>query len=235
MVGSYTKGKIYDRVKGIVFEPDSEFENHNLGGFNPASGILRVNIDELRGRGQEALAARYARYFRGSNVKPRQVNIAHELGHGIDLDTVEEAEAHGIDVNKLAGALGGRVDNLSAMHNRVGWEHRLEPHPTLGDPFKVDRWRLNDALVVESREAPPTGYAAEHPKEDFGESFAIVSLGGDTRTIPERKRIVDETVEKAQARSFEQRNFTVKKADTKNGVYSPSKINALKLNVVERS
>lgn len=197
-VSDMTKGKIFSRIKGIVFSAGDKFKDKDLGGYVASGNYLRLNIDEVRKENSDPLAPRYQRYFKGrTDIGTFEVNVAHEMGHSIDIHTTAEAEASDVDVNQMwHPGTAGLMYNLSAFHSNVGWRHSVQDHDS-GLFGKIDQWNIDDALMSEQNEYPPTSYAATDPGEDFAESFAIIALKGDTASLPIRESIVRKTIDAA--------------------------------------
>lgn len=198
-VSDFTDGKIFSRVNGIVLSSRDKFENNSLGGYRRHGGYLRVNFDELRKEEGDELAPRYKPYFKDQpEIGTAEVNLAHELGHSLDLHSAEEAEASKLPQVWDAGV---GMHKVSAFHGNVGWRHSVQDHEK-GLLGKVDHWNLDDAAMTEQREFPPTTYAASQPAEDFAESFAIAALNGDTSTLDLRTATVKQVIEAAEGAAY---------------------------------
>lgn len=202
-VSEFTKGKIFDRVKGIVFSAGDKFEDRNLGGYVPSGGYLRLNIDEVRKEEGDELAPRYRRYFKEQpDIGTFEINLAHELGHAMDVQTYHETTASGLDIEAIwHPGVGGSMHNVSAFHRNVGWRHEIQDHAS-GLMGRIDIWSIDDAMMSERGEYPPTAYAASEPSEDFAESFAIAALGGDLSTLTTRSQILAKTIAAANGRTL---------------------------------
>lgn len=199
-VSDFTQGKIFSRVKGIVFSSGDKFENKNLGGYIRHGGYLRVNIDELRKEEGDELAPRYKPYFKDQpEIGSAEVNMAHELGHSLDVHSAEEAEASELQDGVWDPGFG--MHKVSAFHGNVGWKHSVQDHEK-GLFGKVDQWNLDDAAMTEQREFPPTSYAATEPAEDFAESFAIAALNGDTSSLGLREATIKRVIDAAEGTAY---------------------------------
>jgi len=229
-VGKFTRGKIYDRVKGIVFCGDEEFADHDLGGFHFPSGVMRLNMDKLRDAMHTGLPQRYIPYFRGkNNVSAFSITLAHELGHAMDIQTMEEVNRHFISPDQHGYmALGSRTASFSSFNELPGWTYKVVPQGRYG---KRDEWRFDVGQALEGREYPPNTYAHTKPSEDMGESFAIAALGGDMSSMPMRRNRIRETIDRAEGREAASHQLEMQKIEPQDGVYRPRKLGALALDV----
>jgi hypothetical protein len=232
-VGNYTKGKIFSRMRGIVFLPDSDFEDKDLGGFQFASGVMRLNLDEFRA-GAGALPPRYQRYFQGrTDVDTPKIVFAHELGHVMDLTTTDEVDALFIDKDQHGWmAMGGRTGDFSAFNRLPGWKHQVVEDDK---GFKKDVWNFDVTSALEEAwgETPPTNYGQSKPHEDTGESFAIDSLGGDMSTLRMRQKVLHEMIKNAVGDEMGPLKFTVAKSKLENDIYRTNKLKGLRLKLYE--
>lgn len=203
-VVALSKGKIFNRVAGVALLPAAHFPAGNAASFSTYGRILAVNIDHLREArdfyaSHDDRGGRYFRYFDGKEPLYK-IFIAHELGHSLDISSLGESEAMGINSNEAKGRLGTEVSGISAFQNKFGWnKYHTEP----GDFIDKHYWQLDDAQASESRERPLTGYANEDPGEDFAETFGVMAAGGDVNSVPGRVRTVLQTIEQASGRPSE--------------------------------
>ncbi|HEU4914022.1 MAG TPA: hypothetical protein VFT16_01260 [Candidatus Saccharimonadales bacterium] len=232
-VGNYTHGKIFNRLRGIAFFSGSEFPENELGGFQFASGAMRLNIDELR-KAAAMVPPRYLRYFRNHpEISASEITLAHEFGHVIDIASEEEVDAHFLDKNPERYAwtsFGGRTADFSGFNSIPGWTNAVIPR---SEYSKANVWRFDEILAIEMAggESPPTSYAMTAPCEDMAESFAIASLDGDTSTIPMRLKRIQEVIDLAEGREMGPLTFDVQKCEFEDGVFRPHKMAAIRLGV----
>ncbi len=209
-VASYTGNKVFDRTTGVILATGDHFKDDSAGFYNFLDKTVRVNMDAVRKDANE-LAQRYKKYFpEDSETSFLEVIIAHELGHAMDINTLDEADAHNINRDQYDWfGWGNRSSSFSVFDNKFGWtqfiESRTEIVPGIPDT-SIDRrqtvHRMNDAMESECAEYSPTAYGRTHPKEDFAESFAIAALGGDTGMFTGRSQVVAEALVKAEGDSL---------------------------------
>jgi hypothetical protein len=228
-VANFTGGKVFDRVKGIVFADQSYFKDGVAGDYQHAAGTIRINIASLANRAQ---LGRYTQYFEEGQTDFLEIILAHEIGHAMDIASLDEVENHNIDANTVVwSAFGGRTSDFSAMQQLPSWNpytYKENPNST----FEKTAWAYNDAGAIECREDAPTGYATTNPQEDFAESFAIAALGGDVSKMPWREAIIGETIKKAYAEAtIGPKQVSVQQIDLKNG-YPLHKISAVPMKVL---
>lgn len=227
-VSTFTRGKIFDRVMGIVLCADEFFIDHSLGGFNPFSGVMRLNFDEFRDNA-DALPPRYARYFKGrKDVGVLEITLAHEFGHGMGIRNLGEAAVRGIDINTYAGySIAGISDEYSYFDTLPGWEHTVIEE---GDGESRTVWRFNETVGLEYGEMPPTTYAWTKPREDEGESFGITALNADTSTMRGRAKAAHDMVDLTPAAELGPHTIAIEQVQSE-GVFVPGKLQAIKLAV----
>jgi hypothetical protein len=229
-VARFTNGKIYDRINGIVFASDSAFDDHDMGGFQGASGVMCLNLDELR-KAKGMIPPRYLRYFKDrADVNGMSITLAHEFGHAMDVRSMDEVEAHFIHrAGRAFMALGGVTLEFSAYDNLPGWKATRVPEEH--GLWDRDHWSYDVTIGDEFGEHPPTSYGHESPKEDFAESFAIAALGGDLSKMRGRAKLVGETIKRAHATEFDTHTVSIEPVDLSDGVYSPHRLRALQVEV----
>ena len=205
-VASYTGNKVFDRAAGIILASGDHFEEDSAGLYNFMDRTVRVNMDVVRK--DASLANRYKKYFdEGANIGFLEVIIAHELGHSMDINTLDEVQTHGIDKDSYHwNGFSNRSSDFSVFDNKFGWTHHIEK-PLVSDPSTPDLpavekrqtvHRMDDAMESECGEYSPTGYGRSDPKEDFAESFAIAALGGDTSKFSARTKVIAEALAQAE-------------------------------------
>ncbi len=241
-VASYTGNKVFDRAAGIILASGDHFQENSAGFYNFMDRTVRVNMDVVR---QDAtLATRYQKYFADdANVGFLEVIIAHELGHSMDINTLDEVALHGIDKDSYHwNGFNNRSSDFSVFDDKFGWTHHVEK-PLASDPKYPDTpptekpqtvHRINDAMESECGEYSPTGYGRSDPKEDFAESFAIAALGGDTSKFGSRTKVIAEALTLAEGSTLIGPQFvTLAKQECADGVYRPlPKITQLEVEVI---
>lgn len=204
-VSSLTGGKIYDRVKGIVFAPDEDFDSKEvdytnepqkiIGDFNHGSGIVRMNADYIQSAEN---AERYSPYFDGQPVDIFEMILAHELGHAMDIKTLQEVDQHGIDKTKQEWSSFGEITgDFSSFQQLAGW---LATQKVVGKTglLRENVWSFDES---ETTECAPTNYGGTKPHEDFAETFAIIAMGGDRSKLPARYEQLAKTIQIAEGQS----------------------------------
>ncbi len=229
---NFTGGKLLDRVKGVVLVHSDELGKPNASAdFDPISGVARINIDEIRSD-EGKVFYRYEPYFRGrEDITALEPILAHELGHAMDVRYIEEVEAHGINKDKTQwSAYGGNTHGyFSAFQENFGWESTVV---TDEKGLKQNKWNVDVAQEVECREFTPTGYSRISPQEDFAETFAIMALGGNMASMPQRYKKIAETIQLAESPgSIGPKKVTMEKFDCSNGTYEPHKLKGLAVSV----
>jgi hypothetical protein len=197
-VANYTGNKIFSRVKGIALLPGTEFEDNVAGHFQASRGVIVINMDQWGRNSDSDGLGKFKRFFPDGQVNFFELILAHEMGHAMDIIDMDEVEKHQIDKDKFAWmSFGGFTSGFSAFDDQFGWSHEvINSDPS--NPFSSKNvHRLDEAAEIEWREDAPTGYATEHPTEDFAESFAIIALGGETSKLQSRAKVIGETVIKA--------------------------------------
>lgn len=198
-VANYTGGKIFERVKGIVIAENDHFQEDIAGYYNFSSSTLAINIHVLQDEDHRASLGRYAKYFPDGGTNWFELVLTHELGHAMDIHKVEEADEH--HINKDAywwSGFGGMTNDFSAFDDHFGWRNTIEEvEQENGGSISKNIRRMDEAEELECREYTPTGYARTHPKEDFAETFAIAVLNGDLSRLPQRQKLLQETIQKA--------------------------------------
>jgi hypothetical protein len=192
-VVEFTNGKIASRVARIDLV-DAGDVRVTAGEFTPYDRIAVINLGGLR-KLRAPLRAQYKPYFASRPaVTNIAVTLAHELGHAMDIGTVQEADAYSISKDDYAWmALGDRTRAFSYFQSHFGWRHRIVE----GDITDKDIWWLPAA----ARTAAVTPYAATSPQEDFAETFAFFALGGEfTERFRERRDVLAKGI--ALARSL---------------------------------
>jgi hypothetical protein len=220
-VGNFTQGKIYSRLNGIVFCSDSAFKDQELGSFHPVSGVMRLNLGQIRDAAG-MLPPRYNPYFKGrTDVTAMDITLAHESGHIMGVRYEEEVDKHSLrQPNYAASGLLGMTIGYSAFNNIPSWEWKQRK---VGEHWAENDWRHNDTIGAELGEHPPTSYGHKEPDEDEGESFGIVSLDGDATQLRMRQKIISETIERATGTTMEGRQtVSIKKVIPEGGIYRPS-------------
>lgn len=186
-VAAMTGGKAFNRMNGLILVDEADLptvSENNIGFYNTPAGILGVNMTYIR-RTARALEERYKNYFDGmDHVDGLAVTIAHEFGHVMDIQTLEEAEKFGIRKDDVWwSGWGNMTTSFSYFQEGLGWSSKID---TEGDQNQTN-WTFDNPLHIE--EEPPTDYAYKSPQEDFAETFAILALGGKTNLVS-RKNII---------------------------------------------
>lgn len=198
-IANFTGNKVFERVNGIVLADSSHFDERVLGGhYTYGGGVITINLQELRKISEDRANKynkRYEKYFENPQ-SPLAITIAHEVGHAMDIINVDEAEKYGVKniSEKITNAFGGITGDFSIFDDRLGWD---------GGGLKRDEkdvwtrdWRIDPAQEIELREESPTDYGKKDPKEDFAETFAILSLGGKRSFMPNRLQVLAEGLER---------------------------------------
>jgi hypothetical protein len=202
-ISNLTEGKIHSRIKGIILCGDGVLDDKSVGEFNHSTGVMLINISEAR-RFKGVMPPRYAPFFApGDALLPLKILTAHELGHAMDIKTIEEAEAHILDVNPHRRGYRTMAPNgiigASSFDVLPGWTAAIAK----GDYGDTNQWHFNVTEATEFGEAPPTEYAYEEPREDNAESFAIIALGGNTSSMKIRHKLVLQTMELAEGKKLQ--------------------------------
>jgi hypothetical protein len=195
-VSTFTGGKIFDRIKGIVLAPDEDFEKRTvgkdkklksvLGIIQIENGVISINIDRILE--DKSTFERYAKYLEGIDTDLFEVTLAHELGHAMDIKSMQEVKAHDLDTERISWSWH---HDFSTFQEMAGWLAVKG-----GGAFATKtEWSFNGDETIE---CVPTDYGLTNPKEDFAETFAIAALGGDLSSMPERQKKLAETIQKAQ-------------------------------------
>ena len=183
-VANFTGGKVFERVRGLVLSQRDRFEGDTVGAYMSYAGIVRINMDQLRELSKEAEeSSRYDKYLGGGRFF--EAVFAHELGHAMDITSLDQAEKAGIQTEgKITNAFGGVTHDFSLFDEQFGWTGG----EVVQDPNQkwVRDWKIDPAHEIECREFSPTNYGTTNPKEDFAETFAIMSLGGKRDSFPLR-------------------------------------------------
>lgn len=223
-VAQYTGGKIFDRISGIALVPKESFPAQTVGDYQAATGVLRINAEALRDKQD---MGRYDEYFEEGQTNWFEVVLAHELGHPMDINSLQEADAHGLDRDRINWqAFGGFTNDFSSFQELAGWAAIKGGADQI---FKTD-WEFNaeDGLT----ECVPTEYAGTAPNEDFAETFAITVLGGNVSSLPIRRQKLIETVQKAQGNTqIGPKKVLLEEQDLSQG-YPISKIDKVALKIV---
>lgn len=191
-VANFTGSKIFSRVKGVIFAPGSEFEGEVAGDIQAAAGVIRMNMDVLR---KKDSLGRYKEYFADDEVNWFEVVLAHELGHAMDISSIDEADSHGISKDTVEWlGMFGMTRDFSAFQAIDEWQ----AHKKDGK----NHWMIDELAETECRDYAPTNYSLNSPHEDFAETFAITALGGDVSQLPRRSEIISKTMQLAEGRSL---------------------------------
>jgi hypothetical protein len=188
-------------------------------------------MDVVREQANE-MAHRYKKYFpEDTKVGFLELIVAHELGHAMDIQTIEEADKHFIDKDKYNWmGWSNRTGSFSVFDNKFGWTHTLEKtKETISGSYDreveqtVNVHRMDDALETECGEYSPTGYGRTNPKEDFAESFAIAALGGDTARFAGRTKVIADALVQAEGSNLIGPQLVkFSKLNCEDGVYRPT-------------
>lgn len=217
-ISDFTNGKLYDRLKGVIFVGDDVLNEGEAARYNDLSKVLMVSLNEVRAF-KGVVPNRYRHYFKdGDEQLVMKIILAHEIGHAFDVRSLAEAQRQGVNVHARPYIVqGGRIFLCSAFDELPGWQattHRGEFLTTL-------QWHLDDAGALELNEYPANGYAATQPGEDLAESFAIAVLGGDTSRIPVRVNMLRRIVSAAEARTFTSRSLRLEQLAKAGDTYRP--------------
>ena len=178
-IATYTGGKIFDRVPGIVLASSDSFQEGAAGSFSPYFPAVMVNMDAMRNPPDDSYSAFTVSRFPGRKVTILQFILAHEYGHSMDLNYITEVEAHGINKDEANPDWMGYGNKTGSF---CAFKHSLQP--------------ASDERGL-SRRAREGG-----PEEDFAESFAIASLGGEVRLMPDRYIKLAKTIKLAEGEQF---------------------------------
>lgn len=191
-IAALSGGKIFERVRGVMIVPEGVLPENVSGQFNKGTGVLRIGMDILRMKND----SRFQKYFKDSDVTRFELTLAHELGHAMDIQSVEEAKAHGIDTeSRNWGHITNFTSDFSAFDDKFGWAHEsiIDERGHLSDQHTY-----TEEGAIECEEFVPTEYGKTSPREDFADTFAIVCMGGDTSTISQRAEVIKRTLNLAE-------------------------------------
>lgn len=236
-VSTLTGGKIFDRIKGIMLVPDEDLGHKSvsysseplriMGDFNYGTGIVRINLDYAS---STELQERVQKYFEPGSLSALEFILAHELGHAMDVRTIEEVDAHGISKeDREWSSIGDVTKDFSSFQQLAGWVVTKKLVDGATDK-KEEVWTYDD---TRSTECVPTNYGSTDPKEDFAESFAIVTLGGDISDLPDRYKQIAKTIHTLEGtQEIGPKLAKVEKVDPEN--FLKNRITKVGLNVYKR-
>jgi len=232
-----TKGKIFDRIQGVAIVDTQHLvdyygakkDEQPKGLFHAEDGILYINLEEIR-----AAEARNAPHGLDAHTKKigtishLKRTVVHEGGHSIMGIRYEgDAIAHNLGhAAATEGLFPGKVTIVGDMAD-LGWRKAKG-----GKPYESPKWHLDDAVVAEVGELPPTGYSLVAPGEDDADSFTMVAFGADTSRMPMRVRLVHDAIEKAEGSTMEVESVTLSKEAEDGKPYVPrQRLQAIRLSV----
>lgn len=182
---SFTNGKIYSRIIGIVIAPEECFKRSDddsqdrpniAGDLNRTNPVVRINIDAVRRPHDDSFGEFIKKRAPGKTVTMLQAILAHELGHAMDLRFIDEIQRNGIDVSKTEFVFNGVTKEFDAF------EH---PDPTI--------YLLEPSLSQRGR---------ENAAEDFAETFMLAVVGGDVSKVPRKMQRIKEAIDLANGQAY---------------------------------
>jgi hypothetical protein len=174
-ISNFTEGKIWDRVSSLDLVPAHQLPDPELeGDYELTDQKVRVNLDLAR-QPDPTFGPFRDRFFPKRPVSVLQFSLAHESGHAMDVQYLDEIAAHGIDKDVVA----------------PGWRSYC------GKSNNFSAFSLSDSLAEEGH---LTKRSKESAREDFADSFAVAALGGDVLAVPNRLRRLSETIKLAKGR-----------------------------------
>ena len=201
-VANFTGNKIFERLRGVILADKSRFEEGAWGAHSTYNGgIITINLEAIR----EAVKAdpvdyenRFSPYL--PSASPLELSlgaaIAHELGHAMDIRSVEDADTMGVkDSDKMTSVMGGMTGDFSMFDEGLAWDDGKVVAKPNGNGYQR-QWKIDPAQEVELRDEVPTMYGRNNPKEDFAETFAILALGGDRKNLPKRVQTMADGLQK---------------------------------------